>query len=347
MAPINQLGYGHAGFNIFKSLQKKCDVALHLIGQPQVVSQQDAATIRSGLELATKFDPKAPCIKVWHQNQMAERIGSGKFIGFPIFELDTFTDAEKHHLSCCDEIMVCSHWAKDVIIDNIGEKPVHVVPLGVDSEVFKPSPMASANKTIFFTCGKWEVRKGHDILIKAWDRLTQINPDVELWMMTENPFNTPEEEEKWKKLYRRPNIKFIPRVQTHLDVYNIMKDSHCGIFLSRAEGWNLEALEMMAAGKPIIITNYSAHTEFCNKENSLLIDIDSKEPAHDGKWFFGQGNWASIQQEQINKAVEYMLKICDHRKSEEEQICKIVDNSIKTAQKFSWDFSAERILNHV
>ena len=35
-----------------------------------------------------------------------------------------------------------------------------------------------------------------------------------------------------------------------------MAGADCGIFLSRAEGWNLGLLEMMAMGKPVITTNY-------------------------------------------------------------------------------------------
>ena len=92
MTPINQLGYGVAGLNILKALQAEHNVSLHMIGQPQVTSQADADAVTKGIETSKMFDPEAPCIKIWHQNQMAERVGSGKLIGFPIFELDTFTD---------------------------------------------------------------------------------------------------------------------------------------------------------------------------------------------------------------------------------------------------------------
>ena len=77
-------------------------------------------------------------------------------------------------------------------------------------------------------------------------------------------------------------------------VYNIMSQVDCGVFPSRGEGWNLELLEMMSAGKHVVATDYSAHTEFCTKENSGLVSISDVEPAFDGKWFFGQGNWAKI-----------------------------------------------------
>ena len=62
-------------------------------------------------------------------------------------------------------------------------------------------------------------------------------------------------------------------------------------------------------GIPVITTNYSAHTEFCNKENSYLVDIDELELAYDGKWFFNQGEWAKIGSKQISGFVDY-LKHC-------------------------------------
>ena len=44
--------------------------------------------------------------------------------------------------------------------------------------------------------GKMEVRKGHDILFEAFRMAETHNPNMELWMMCTNPFNSPEEEAK-------------------------------------------------------------------------------------------------------------------------------------------------------
>ena len=68
-----------------------------------------------------------------------------------------------------------------------------------------------------------------------------------------------------------------------------MSQTDCGVFPARAEGWNLELLEMMSCGKNVIATNYSSHTEFCNSENCMLVETTELEDAHDGKWFRGQG----------------------------------------------------------
>ena len=340
-APINQLGYGVAGINTLKALQAQdVEVSLFTIGQPQVTNQADADAVRKGLETAQMFDPQAPCIKIWHQNQMAERIGSGKFIGFPIFELDTFNDLEKHHLNSCDHLFVCSKWAKEICLDQtrFGEHRVHVVPLGVDMNIFKSAPRRVDDKTIFFNCGKWEIRKGHDILIQAFNKVVEEYDNVELWMMCSNPFNSQEENNRWHQLYNHPKVKLIPRAETQREVYNIMSQVDCGVFPSRGEGWNLELLEMMAVGKYVITTNYSAHTEFCSQENATLIPITDVEPAFDGKWFFGQGNWAKIDDEEINLLTQEMKLFAE--------TCKGRQNTagIETAKTFSWQNTAREII---
>ena len=339
-APINQLGYGVAGLNILKALQDKAEVSLFPIGQPQVTNQEDATAVRKGMEVANTFDHKAPCLKIWHQNQMAERVGSGKFFGFPIFELDTFNSLEKHHLNSCDELIVCSEWAWDVANKQTDHFPnfIHVVPLGVDAKLFPPAPVRQGDTTIFFNCGKWEIRKGHDILIKAFEKVLGHGEAAELWMMCSNPFNSPEEDARWNQLYNHPKVKLIPRAETQAEVYNIMSQVDCGVFPSRGEGWNLELLEMMSAGKHVVTTNYSAHTEFCTKENSGLVTISDVEPAFDGKWFFGQGNWAKITEHvEFDLSMKMMKYILDKKGT-------LNEAGIETAKKFSWENTANQIL---
>ena len=345
-APINQLGYGVAGINILKALQQEgVEVSFFPIGQPQVTNQADADAVRKGMVTAQTFDPTVPCVKIWHQNQMAERIGSGKFIGFPIFELDTFSALEKHHLNSCDELMVCSQWAKNVAIDQChkalksSHRPlIHVVPLGVDIELFPPAPARQDDKTIFFNCGKWEIRKGHDILINAFKKILEHGENAELWMMCTNPFNSPEEDAKWHQLYSHPKVKLIPRTETQAEVYNIMSQVDCGVFPSRGEGWNLELLEMMAAGKHVVATDYSAHTEFCTKENAGLVSISDVEPAFDGKWFFGQGNWAKIGAHEEMDLYMKMMKFTLDKKGTVNQA------GIETARTFSWQNTAREMI---
>lgn len=348
VSPINQLGYGITGLNVVKSLQSESNISLFMIGQPQVTNQEDADIISECIKNAQLFDPNAPCIKIWHQHDMAQLAGRGIRIGFPIFELDKFNEVEKHQLESLDIIFVCSEWAKKIVAKNtkIKNSNIKVIPLGVDSSIFLPSEMPKDSPTRFFNCGKWEIRKGHDILVNIFNSTFNEEDNVELFMMCENPFCTEQEQKEWINLYKNSKlgskIHIIPRQNTQQEVYNIMSQTHCGIFPARAEGWNLELLEMMACGKQVIATDYSAHTEFCNSDNSLLIPIKDTETAYDGKWFHGQGNWAKIDDNAKDHTISHMRKIHDLNINGN---LTINNNGIKTAKEFSWKNTARRILD--
>lgn len=341
-APINNLGYGVAGYNIFKNLYKLYpSAALYPISQPEFVDEY----INAGLNNRGSLKD-APSVKIWHQNDIHAHIGKGQHIGFPIFELTEFNEEEIRSLQHCDKIFVCSQWAKEVVLNqtNFDDSNVCVVPLGVDENIFQPRQSKRPN-TIFFNCGKWEKRKGHDILLECFNTAFSSSDDVELWMMCENPF-IGEANQQWINLYKNSplgdKIRIIPRQQTHKDVYSIMAQADCGVFPARAEGWNLELLEMMACGKAVITTNYSAHTEFCNEDNAFLIDIDSLETAKDGVFFSGSyGEWASILDPQKQQLTEHMKNFHTMKNS------GWVQNSagIETGNKFTWNNSVQELLN--
>lgn len=350
LSPINQLGYGITGLNIVKSLSSITDTALWCIGQPQVTSQEDADIISKCINNSKFFDINAPCLRIWHQHDMSQFIGKGLRIGFPIFELDTFNNLEKHHLSSLDKIFVCSNWAKQVILNNISIDPnnIAVIPLGVDSDIFQSSDMPQSKTTRFFNCGKWEVRKGHDVLVELFNNAFEQSDDVELFLMCDNPFCSEQEEKEWHNLYTKSKlgnkISIISRRQTQKEVYNIMSQTHCGIFPSRAEGWNLELLEMMACGKHVITTNYSAHTEFCNAENAHLINVTDTEVAYDGKWFHGQGNWAKLGDKEKDQFIDSIRKVHNLNK---DNLLNVNTSGVKMANQLSWNNSAKEIVKNV
>ena len=341
-APINDLGYGVAGLNILKGLVRNgCKVSYWPIGQATPRTQEDADVISQCISNAHFFNNEAPSLRLWHQHDMAHHVGHGTKIGFPVFELDKFSELEKHHLNSVDKIIVCSKWAKGVVEKEVPGSHVDVAPLGVDQSIFKPLNKQENKKTIFLNIGKWEIRKGHDILCDAFNRAFSESDDVELWMMNHNPFLDEAQESEWHSLYLQSKlgskIKILPRVETHLEVAQVMQQADVGVFPSRAEGWNLEALEMMSMGKDVILTDYSAHTEFANDGNSKLIKIDETEDAYDGIWFHGQGEWASFGDSQIEQLVSHMQK--SHAEKNQKN-----EGGILTGKNFSWDNCAHKIM---
>lgn len=340
--PTNPTGYGIASFNILKSLSIDNDVVYFPKGQPIVYTQEDHDTILRLINNQEHYDPESPSLKIWHQFDLAERIGRGIYYAYPFFELDTFSLVEKRHMLTPDALFVSSNWAKQIIQSNKIDRPTHVVPLGVNLEIFDHQKYNkdNTNKYVFLNIGKWEVRKGHDILADIFVKAFPKEKDVELWVLASehtNNYSTPEQLKEWKQKYAIDSrIRLSNGVETQYDIANIISQASCGIFMSRAEGWNMELLECMAMNKPCIATNYSAHTEFCTEDNCFLVDIQDTEPAVDGKAFYGQGNWAKLTQKQIDDCIDKMRYLYKNN-------IRHNQHGLNTAKQLSWNNSANII----
>jgi glycosyltransferase involved in cell wall biosynthesis len=249
-------------------------------------------------------------------------------------------------MKSCHQLVVCSEWAKNIVEDELGTTP-KVIPLGVDRSLFNENNNVRRKPTIFFNCGKWEIRKGHDIIKTCFEKAFSQKDDVELWMMCENPF-LGEKNSDWINYYKSSpvanKIRFIPRQKYHRDVYNIMRQVDVGVFPVRAEGWNLELLELLSCGKHVITTDYSGHTEFTNRNNSYIVETDKLVSAQDGIWFHGQGEWAELGKRQEDQIINHMRET--HRLKQDSEL-ELNLAGIETAIKFSWENTAREILNGI
>lgn len=337
MAPINTLGYGYVGLNLAMHLDNmRNNVSLFPIGNIEAEPQYHEL-IRKLISNQGNFNKHAPTLRVFHQFSMAESVGYGDRLGWPIFELNKFNDTEWHHLSSLDTIIVCSKWAHDIVRDNKINVSCGVVPLGVDDKVFRPMENVQRDSnTTFFNCGKWEIRKGHDILIEAFLKAFEPTDNVRLVMHCFNPFD---DNNKWIDLYKNNKMsdKIVISDNRNIPqqmIAQMMNYADCCVFPSRAEGWNMELLESMACGRQCIATNYSAHTEYATKENCMLIDVDGTEMAYDGRFFFGEGEWAEMGQRQVDQLIEYMRAV--HKEKQEYGNCAQNLPGIETAKKLNW-----------
>jgi glycosyltransferase involved in cell wall biosynthesis len=343
--PIGKTGYGITSLNILKNLYNISDleVSLFPIGGTNVElnSESEKDILYETFTNADSFDHQSPCLKIWHQFDLASRIGSGHYYAFPFFEVDKLKPKEKVHLNSADGIFVASNWAKDILLQNDITKPVYVAPLGVDMDIFKPpASIKMSGNYKFFHIGKWEHRKGHDFLLQAFNEAFEKDDNVELWLLPFNMFLKPEEENSWIELAKNSKlgekINIVGRLPTQYHLAEYIYHGDCGIYLSRAEGWNNSILESMALNKPIIATNYSAHTEYCTKDNSYLVDITETEIANDGKWFHGEGSWAKLGQKELDQTIEFMRFVYHNN-------IKSNTDGFETAKKFSWDKTANTI----
>jgi len=351
--PINRTSYGYVSSYFMKYLLSQGYDVKHVpIGKndPDPEIAEDIASAISGND----YFYDAVCLKIWHQNGLDDFYGGGPRVGFPIFELESFSKKELHSIGNPDHIFVCSNWAKGVIQNATQRRDVSVVPLGYDPIKFRPLPFITegvnalglnASTTVFANFGKFEIRKGHDVLGDIFNKAFDKDDDVALIMMPSNPFMTNAEinsfVDRYKKSKLNDKIYFIPRLETQSQVAQVMNASHCGVFPSRAEGWNLEALEMLACGRHVIITNATAHTEFCDNSNCFLVNMESGyEPAYDGKWFNGAFEWRKIGEPEIEQFVEHMRYI--HRQHKEGGLT-LNYAGIESSHEYTWENSTKKL----
>ena len=372
--PINSTGYGQAGKNILLAVARLGhQPALWLLGggvEQGSLSPEETEVVRDALNRTSHFDARAPSLRIWHQFDLAQHVGRNLHAALTFFELDRLKPNEVRHLGAQDAILVSSEWARQIIRKHIWKNPCYVVPLGVDRSIFneqiavEPVSLVRSNAwrkdfiepnaTVFSNIGKWEVRKGHDVLCEAFNKAFEPSDNVRLIMGCFNPCLEGKYSEGWARYYENSKMSsrigvIHQRLRTQQDVAKLMALADCGVFPSRGEAWGLESLEMLSMGKHLITTNYAGHTEYCTELNSWLISIDELEDAYDGVWFNPDdptwegtpGRWAKLGESQVDQLVEHLRTV--HRLKQEGQL-HTNTHGIETAKRYSWEACAQAIV---
>lgn len=343
---FNTTSYGCVLVNVAKELAKLCDVSFFpaLPGSPGIVENVTVDSNQELWKVLNSYMPDftAPSLKIWHQNQLDYRVGKGLMSAFSFFELDTLDEREVLHMSAQDSMLVASEWAKEIAAKY--DIDTTVVPLGVDNEIFYPvdKELKQANRGqlginetdyVFYISGKFEVRKAHAEVFTWFRKAFPSEKDVKLLVNCWSPNLTPEVNQQWASYFEQdPRCVVIKtRFPNQQQVAAVVSTIDCGVYPSKAEGWNLPALECLAMDKPVILNNYAAHKEYA--DYCTAIEPKGMERAYDGIWFKGTGNWSIPDKDGFIEAMR------DHYHSR-----KTV-NLNNVAEKFSWKNSANKILD--
>lgn len=313
IAPTNCLSYGYVAQNLIKAFIKRgIKVNLQTIGPVEV--DINAGYDKYIDECNDILDSNSPTLVLWHHFDLGkykDAVGTTK-IGFPIFETDILSPFELEQLNTMDVICVTCEWFKEILENHKFTKPIHIVPLGVDPDIFQIKERDKNDRTIrFLNIGKWELRKSHDLIIKAFSQEFRNEPQgsVSLTLACNNPF-LGKENVYWanyaKKHIRQDQLNILPfRLESSIDVSHLINSHDIYCSPSRAEGFNLPLAESLFLNKMCIATNWSAHTSFCNENNCLLLNNKETELMFDGQWFFGNGSWNKVDQTKLQKLMRH------------------------------------------
>jgi glycosyltransferase involved in cell wall biosynthesis len=257
-----------------------------------------------------------------------------------------------------DVVFAGSTWC----MERLQEKGISNTALliqGVDTKVFHPQPVAKNGQFVLFSGGKFELRKGQDLVLKAFSILSHKLSDMVLLTAWHNPWQA-----SMETMRASPHIRFelsggswveqmehiyhlngidpkrvvtLPSVPPS-EMAQAYRQSDLGLFPNRCEGGtNLVLMEYMACGKPAIVTDATGHKDVCRESNAFLLKRLQPFLVTDGSGKL-TARWVEPSLDEIIAKIEHAY---EHR-GEAQARGQVAAEDMK---KWTWKRSAETIIS--
>lgn len=214
------------------------------------------------------------------------------------------------------KFITISESSKQEILDfDLGKAGIEIIYPGVDLRTYKPTNKKSSNPLIIYI-GRLQMYKSVDILIQSAKKIFESVPHAEIVIA-----GSGEEKKKLENLVKNlglsDKVTFVGRVSEEGKI-QLYQKAWVAVNPSLKEGWGITTIEANACGTPVVASDVPGlRDSVCNPSTGFLVQY---------------GNIGDFSSKIIR-----ILKDTDLRKSMEE-------NSVKWAERFDWQRSAERSL---
>ena len=278
--------------------------------------------------------------------------------GYTFFE-NELTRQSLENAKQYDLVLAGSSWCRDRMLE-AGITNCDVLLQGIDPKRFYPIVHGTPHdRFVIFSGGKFELRKGQDILLRAVKILQDRYPDIHLvncwynlWpeslrQMSNSPYITftASKGETWQETMRRTytaNGLDPERITTldlvpHEKLRELYAQTDIAVFPNRCEGGtNLVLMEYMACAKPVIAAATSGHNDVVTADNALLLrqlkDINIVD--EDGGLV---GRWQDPSLDELVAQIEYAYLHRDAIRLKARQ----AGNDLK---RYTWQHCAEKLV---
>ena len=199
-------------------------------------------------------------------------------IGRTAWEMDRVPDDWAARAAQVDELWVpCAHNRDAFARSGVEADRLHVLPEPLELDRFAPGAAApleipGAHGTVFLAAFDWSLRKGWDVLLRAWGRAFAPGDDVTLVLKTWSTRGLGQADIEAELVAavradggdpaRLPDVVVITDLLDARALAGLY--AACDVYLapSRGEGFCRPAAEAMAAGRPVIATGYGGPADF-------------------------------------------------------------------------------------
>lgn len=320
-APFNSTSIGQTSYNIYKGLSARNSICIFPYGEKIDLSSFGTSSAemeqiqRDSSKSETNFERNNPSLSIWHIRGSEKAIGSKQNL-LTFHETDQLTNYEVNRLSQLNKIFVSSSYTKEVFDFYLnGETKVVYCPLGFDSSSFFKVKEREDDVIVFGLRGKLEKRKHTLRVLNLWAKTFGGDPRFRLDCSIFNPFygeeqfsmireSMPDKTIPW-------NVNLLPFLTSNSLYNKALNNADIDLTgMSGCEGFNLPLFQSLCLGKQAVVLNAHVHKDFCNKNNSILVEPSCKIEAEDGKFFIkgsptNQGSWYSFDDKDLVDAMVF------------------------------------------
>lgn len=350
--PCNVSGYGQVGWGILYEIYSRgLEPNIFTIGEdlrPFVKDPAFEIWLSDCKNKSLKDFRNLPTLRLWHISG-SERLLSKRNILWTANECSELTSEEFEILSGYDKIIVTSNYSKDVFAKYFDpDSKLFVVHNFFDSIHYKNTTVKKPKQLNWGLFGKMEKRKQSRSSLISWANKFGNNPNHHLTCAIFNGFldagQQANEINSWFNGRPPYNISFLGPQPTNEEMNTIYNSVDIVIALNSAEGTNLPLLTCLGLGKHALVHNATGHRDFCNFDNSVLIESSGQEPIYDNIFFiqgsqFNQGVMPSISYKSVVDGYDQVLKRFNEN--------PVNESGFKIKDDFSVSKTVDALLSHL
>jgi GT2 family glycosyltransferase/glycosyltransferase involved in cell wall biosynthesis len=272
---------------------------------------------------------------------------SGRYrVGYTMLEADGLPFDWVVQANGMDEVWVPSRHNQEVFAASGVRRPIHVVPLGVDTDHFHPQVQRQrpSDRFVFLSIFEWIERKAPEVLLKAYAQAFSAHDNVLLILKIFNHdryFDVRRNVAELAGTGGPPITLLLNHEIPGHQMGAFYAAADCFVLPTRGEGWGMPILEAMACGLPTIATDWGAQRDFFHEGVGYPLQIKGLVPAIARSPYYAGLRWADPDVEHLQYLMRYVYEHPDEARALGEQAAREV------AARWTWAHATDKIMHRL
>jgi hypothetical protein len=294
---------------------------------------------------AARAETRSPPVSVVYGQGDVFKRNRGRYkIGFTMLEVSGFPAEWVRQANVMDEVWVPTEFNRKGFLECGLQQPVHVIPLGVDTDYFHPGVTTVPNpwgEYVFLSVFEWGERKDPWLLLRAFSETFRIDEPVRLVCKIINRDPAIDVRQEIRRLGLRESggrISYLFNLEfPHYQLGMLYRSADCFVAASRGEGWDMPLLEAMACGRPAIATDWGAHRDFFHQGVGYPLQVGRLIPAVAKCPYYAGFQWAAPEDAHLRHLLREVYE------NQDEARRRGAAAATEVAERWTWRNTANRI----